>query len=72
MNGKYEVPANQMIIIVLAAVNRDPAVFNHPLDFRPEQIMPGKFENYLIGVSGNLEMGRGNVLGRNMHHGGMS
>ena len=37
--GKYSVPANQTLIIVLHGVNRDPAVFEDPLAFKPERMM---------------------------------
>lgn len=36
--GKYSVAHDQAMIIVLAGVNRDPAVFADPLAFRPERM----------------------------------
>ena len=41
--GKYQVAHNQPMIIVLAGVNRDPAVFEDPLAFRPERMMGESF-----------------------------
>ncbi|KAJ4387491.1 hypothetical protein N0V93_008083 [Gnomoniopsis smithogilvyi] len=41
--GKYSVAHNQTMIIVLAGVNRDPAVFADPLAFRPERMMGADF-----------------------------
>lgn len=42
--GKYQVAHNQAMIIVMAGVNRDPAVFEDPLAFRPERMMGDEFE----------------------------
>lgn len=41
--GKYSVSHDQAMIIVLAGVNRDPAVFEDPLVFRPERMMDEAF-----------------------------
>lgn len=41
--GKYSVAHDQAMIIVLAGVNRDPAVFADPLAFRPERMMGEAF-----------------------------
>lgn len=41
--GKYSVAHDQAMIIVLAGVNRDPAVFADPLAFRPERMMGQAF-----------------------------
>lgn len=41
--GKYSVAHNQAMIIVLAGVNRDPAVFTDPLAFQPERMMGEAF-----------------------------
>ncbi|MBE3045441.1 cytochrome P450 [Candidatus Bathyarchaeota archaeon] len=43
--GKYEVAYNQAMIIVLAGANRDPAVFEDPLAFRPERMLGDAFDN---------------------------
>ena len=63
-NGKYEIPADQMMIIVLAAVNRDPAVFDHPLEFRPERMLPEKFEAYPLGVKRWFGNGKRECIGK--------
>ncbi|KAK4141465.1 cytochrome P450 [Dichotomopilus funicola] len=42
--GKYQVAHNQAMIIVLPGVNRDPAVFEEPLAFRPERMIGEAFE----------------------------
>ena len=42
--GKYEIAHNQPVIIVLAGVNRDPALFESPMEFRPERMMGESFE----------------------------
>ncbi|KAK6956171.1 hypothetical protein Daesc_001444 [Daldinia eschscholtzii] len=48
--GKYQVAHNQPMIIVLAGVNRDPAVFEKPLAFRPERMMGKAFDDLPSGV----------------------
>ncbi|KAL6870342.1 cytochrome P450 [Trichoderma novae-zelandiae] len=42
--GKYQVAHNQAMIIVLHGVNRDPAVFDDPLAFKPECMVGEAFE----------------------------
>ncbi|KAG9256891.1 cytochrome P450 [Emericellopsis atlantica] len=42
--GKYEIPHDQPIILVLAGVNRDPTVFPDPMAFKPERMMSPEFE----------------------------
>lgn len=41
--GKYAIPPKQLIIAVLATVNRDPTVFAEPEAFRPERMLPEAF-----------------------------
>ena len=48
--GKYSIPANQTIIAVLHGVNRDPAVFKDPLDFRPERMVGANFDKLPSGA----------------------
>ncbi|PTB62376.1 cytochrome P450 [Trichoderma citrinoviride] len=43
--GKYQVAHNQAMIIILHGVNRDPAVFDDPLAFKPERMIGEAFEN---------------------------
>ncbi|KAJ1325466.1 NADPH-cytochrome P450 reductase [Microdochium nivale] len=42
--GKYAVAHNQAMIVVLAGVNRDPAVFDEPLSFEPERMIGERFD----------------------------
>ena len=42
--GKYEIAHNQPVILVLAGVNRDPAVFEDPMAFRPERMLGAEFD----------------------------
>ena len=48
--GKYQVPANQSMIIVLYGVNRDPAVYEEPEAFEPERMVGEKFEKLPAGA----------------------
>ncbi|KAK3902333.1 cytochrome P450 [Staphylotrichum tortipilum] len=62
--GKYQVPHNQTMIIVLAGVNRDPAVFEEPLAFRPERMMGDSFERLPAGVKKWFGNGKRECIGK--------
>ncbi|KAL2171398.1 hypothetical protein VTG60DRAFT_3041 [Thermothelomyces hinnuleus] len=62
--GKYQVPHNQALIIVLAGVNRDPAVFDDPLVFRPERMMGEAFERLPAGVKKWFGNGKRECIGK--------
>jgi cytochrome P450 len=62
--GKYQVAHNQPMIIVLAGVNRDPAVFEEPLAFRPERMMGESFERLPAGVKKWFGNGKRQCIGR--------
>ena len=63
--GKYSVPSNQTMIIVLHGVNRDPAVFEEPSAFRPERMMDGgAFEKLPAGVKKWFGNGKRACYGR--------
>ncbi|KAJ9138995.1 Cytochrome P450-like protein [Coniochaeta hoffmannii] len=48
--GTYQVAHDQAMIVVLAGVNRDPAVFSEPLKFRPERMLGDAFDSLPPGV----------------------
>lgn len=62
--GKYQVAHNQPMIIVLAGVNRDPAVFDEPLAFRPERMMGDLFEDLPAGVKKWFGNGKRECIGK--------
>jgi cytochrome P450 len=62
--GKYQVAHNQPMIIVLAGVNRDPAVFEEPLAFRPERMMGEAFERLPAGVKKWFGNGKRECIGK--------
>ncbi len=62
--GKYQVPHDQTMIIVLAGVNRDPAVFEEPLAFRPERMMGDSFEQLPAGVKKWFGNGKRECIGK--------
>jgi cytochrome P450 len=62
--GKYQVAHNQAMIIVLAGVNRDPAVFDDPLAFRPERMMGDQFERLPAGVKKWFGNGKRECIGK--------
>jgi cytochrome P450 len=43
--GKYEIPHDQTMVVVLHAVNRDPEVFEEPEAFTPERMLGEKWDN---------------------------
>lgn len=63
--GKYQVPANQCIISVLAAVNRDPAVFEDPEAFKPERMLPEPFQKLPLGARRWFGNGKRECIGKN-------
>ncbi|KAI1487667.1 cytochrome P450 [Biscogniauxia mediterranea] len=62
--GKYQVAHNQAMIIVLAGVNRDPAVFEEPLAFRPERMTGAAFEALPAGVKKWFGNGKRECIGK--------
>ncbi|KAM0330919.1 hypothetical protein ACHAQA_003875 [Verticillium albo-atrum] len=62
--GKYQVPHNQPMIIVLAGVNRDPTVFQDPLAFTPERMMGESFESLPLGVKRWFGNGKRECIGK--------
>lgn len=62
--GKYSVAHNQAMIVVLAGVNRDPAVFEDPLAFRPERMMGEEFAALPDGVKKWYGNGKRECIGK--------
>jgi cytochrome P450 len=62
--GKYEVAHDQAMIIVLAGVNRDPAVFHEPLKFEPERMMGASFEKLPLGARRWFGNGKRECIGK--------
>ncbi|KAI9151542.1 Bifunctional cytochrome P450/NADPH--P450 reductase [Paramyrothecium foliicola] len=63
-NGKYQIAHNQPLILVLAGVNRDPAIFDEPLKFRPERMLGDAFEKLPIGVKRWYGNGKRECIGK--------
>ncbi|KAI0430286.1 cytochrome P450 [Xylaria sp. FL1042] len=62
--GKYQIAHNQAVIIVLAGVNRDPAVFEDPLAFKPERMMGESFDKLPEGVKKWFGNGKRQCVGK--------
>lgn len=62
--GKYEIAHNQAMIIVLHGVNRDPAVFEDPLAFKPERMVGDAFEKLPAGAKKWFGNGKRVCIGR--------
>ncbi|KAG6013267.1 hypothetical protein E4U41_005108, partial [Claviceps citrina] len=62
--GKYLVPHNQPIIVLLAGANRDPAVFDEPLAFRPERMLGDRFDALPEGARKWFGTGKRACIGR--------
>ena len=62
--GQYKIPPKQPIISVLAAVNRDPAVFDDPEAFRPERMLPEAFSKLPKGAQKWFGNGKRECIGK--------
>lgn len=62
--GKYQIPHNQPMIIVLAGVNRDPAVYEDPLEFRPERMVGEAFDALPLGAKRWFGNGKRECIGK--------
>jgi cytochrome P450 len=62
--GKYEIPANQVIITVLSKVNRDPAVFEDAEEFRPERMIGEAYDKLPAGVKKGFGNGKRECIGK--------
>ncbi|KAE8379736.1 cytochrome P450 [Aspergillus bertholletiae] len=62
--GEYEVPKNQPLIAILAAVNRDPAVFDDPEAFKPERMVGENYDRLPKGVKRGFGNGKRECTGK--------
>jgi cytochrome P450 len=62
--GKYKIPSNQMMIIILPAVNRDPEVFDEPEAFNPERMLGEAYEKLPSGVKKGFGNGKRECIGK--------
>ena len=62
--GKYQVAHNQAIILVLAGVNRDPAVFKDPLSFQPERMLGDAYDQLPVGARRGFGNGKRECIGK--------
>ena len=63
--GEYQIPNNQVMIAVLAAVNRDPTVFSDPLAFRPERMLGEAYKKLPSSVKKGFGNGKRECIGKN-------
>lgn len=62
--GEYEIPNNQPMIAILNAVNRDPAVFEDPLAFKPEQVIGDKWDKLPAAAKKGFGNGKRECIGK--------
>lgn len=62
--GKYQIPKNQQIMVLLSAVNRDPDVFEDPDKFRPERMLGEAYEKLPAGVKKSFGNGKRYCFGK--------
>ncbi|KAL4888488.1 cytochrome P450 [Aspergillus ambiguus] len=62
--GEYEIPRNQALIVLLAAVGRDPAVFQDPEVFRPERMLGDRLDQLPAGIKKWFGNGRRECIGK--------
>lgn len=62
--GKYAIAHNQPMIVVLAGVNRDPAVFDSPCEFRPDRMTGEQFDALPAAVKKWFGNGKRECIGK--------
>lgn len=62
--GKYTVPNDQAMIIVLSKVNRDPEVFDEPNEFKPERMLGEAYDQLPAGVKKGFGNGKRECFGK--------
>ena len=62
--GEYEIPKTQPMIAILAAVNRDPAIFDNPDAFKPERMLGEAFDRLPSGVKKGFGNGKRECYGK--------
>lgn len=62
--GEYAIPKDQVMITILAAVNRDPAVFDDPEAFRPERMLRDAYDRLPSGVKKGFGNGKRQCFGK--------
>ncbi|KAJ5880342.1 NADPH cytochrome P450 [Penicillium subrubescens] len=62
--GKYQIPSNQPIMVILSAVNRDPEVFQDPEVFRPERMLDEAYSRLPAGAKKGFGNGKRYCFGK--------
>lgn len=62
--GEYEISNKQPMIAILSAVNRDPAVFEFPEEFKPEQSLGEKWDNLPEAAKKGFGNGKRECIGK--------
>lgn len=62
--GRYQVAHDQAVVVVLAGANRDAAVYEEPLAFRPERMVGQRFEGLPAGARRWFGNGKRECIGR--------
>ncbi|KAJ5779537.1 hypothetical protein N7457_007257 [Penicillium paradoxum] len=62
--GEYEIPKTQTLIVILSAVNRDPAIFDDPNAFKPERMLGEAFDRLPVGVKKGFGNGKRECYGK--------
>ncbi|KAF9891510.1 hypothetical protein FE257_003977 [Aspergillus nanangensis] len=62
--GEYQIDRSQGLIVLLSAVNRDPAVFEDPQAFKPERMLGEKFERLPESVKKRFGNGKRECIGK--------
>jgi cytochrome P450 len=62
--GKYEIPNNQAIIVLLHTANRDPTVFEDPEALKPERMMGKSYERLPSSMKKGFGNGKRECIGK--------
>ncbi|CAG8946192.1 unnamed protein product [Penicillium salamii] len=63
--GEYGIPKTQTMIVILSAVNRDPAIFENPDAFKPERMLGESYDRLPAGVKKGFGNGKRECYGKN-------
>jgi cytochrome P450 len=63
-SGRFEIPKNQAMIVLLHTANRDPTVFEEPEEFKPERMIGEKYDKLPSSMKKGFGNGKRECIGK--------